>query len=206
MTELAEPEHVETAQPSAAKRGGQWVGRMLFAILLVMALLGAAGYWFGWPWAQQTSALRPWNPSSVRSSKKRRRRPPRSPKSPAPRRTGKSGMPWRLRSQVAASACGGSARGNAERAESTRQISNRMTRVEDQVDRLLADRRAWLGREAIFLIRLAGQRLLVARDVDAALSLLGWRMNYYGTLANQDSRVREAGNCAPALRSLQFQA
>ena len=41
------------------------------------------------------------------------------------------------------------------------------------MDRLLAvDRRAWLGQEAVFLARLAGQRLLVARDVDAALALL----------------------------------
>ena len=41
------------------------------------------------------------------------------------------------------------------------------------MDRLLAvDRRAWLGQEAVFLTRLAGQRLLVARDVDAALALL----------------------------------
>ena len=48
-----------------------------------------------------------------------------------------------------------------------------MGRVEDQMDRLLAvDRRAWLGQEAVFLTRLAGQRLLVARDVDAALALL----------------------------------
>jgi uroporphyrin-3 C-methyltransferase len=41
------------------------------------------------------------------------------------------------------------------------------------MDRLLAvDRRAWLGQEAVFLVRLAGQRLLVARDVDAAQALL----------------------------------
>jgi len=65
------------------------------------------------------------------------------------------------------------ARQNAERAESVRQLSGRMGRVEDQMDRLLAvDRRAWLGQEAVFLTRLAGQRLLVARDVDAALALL----------------------------------
>ena len=61
----------------------------------------------------------------------------------------------------------------AERAESARQISERMARVESQMDRLLAvDRRAWLGQEAMFLTRLAGQRLLVARDVEAAMSLL----------------------------------
>jgi len=48
-----------------------------------------------------------------------------------------------------------------------------MDRLEDQMDRLLAvDRRAWLGQEAIFLMRLASQRLLVARDIDSAQALL----------------------------------
>lgn len=61
----------------------------------------------------------------------------------------------------------------AERAESVKQLSGRMGRVEDQLDRLLAvDRRAWLGQEAVFLVRLASQRLLVARDIDAAMALL----------------------------------
>ena len=49
----------------------------------------------------------------------------------------------------------------------------RIGRLEQQVDRLLAvDRRAWLGHEAAFLLRLASQRLLVARDIDAAMALL----------------------------------
>ena len=48
-----------------------------------------------------------------------------------------------------------------------------MGRLEGQVDRLLeVDRRAWLGQEAIFLIRLAAQRLLIALDVAAAINLL----------------------------------
>ena len=176
MTEPAEPEHVETPQPSAARRGGQWVGRMLFATLLMLACLGAAGIGsVGLGPNKPGSALRPWNPSSFRSSKKRqRRRPPRSPKLPALRRTGNPNAMATAESEWQRALAESSARQNAERAESARQISNRMKRVEDQVDRLLAvDRRAWLGQEAIFLTRLAGQRLLVARDVDAALSLLG---------------------------------
>ena len=49
----------------------------------------------------------------------------------------------------------------------------RIGRLEEQVDRVLAvDRRAWLGHEAAFLLRLASQRLLVARDIDAAMALL----------------------------------
>ena len=176
MTKPAELEHIETPQPSAARRGGQWVGKMLLATLLMLACLGAAGYWFGWPWAEQTwHRFEAMESSSVRSSKKRQRRRRRD-------RQNRHRFGGReIRNAIASAEsewrralAESSARQNAERAESARQISNRMKRVEDQVDRLLAvDRRAWLGQEAIFLTRLAGQRLLIARDVDAALSLLG---------------------------------
>ena len=177
MTEPAEPEHVETPQPSAARRGGQWVGRMLFATLLMMALLGAAGYWFGWPWAQQT-----WQRFEAMESKLGSIEQKETATPPAQiAKIASASADREIRDAMATAEsewqralAESSASQNAERAESTRQISNRMTRVEDQVDRLLAvDRRAWLGQEAIFLTRLAGQRLLVARDVDAALSLLG---------------------------------
>ena len=177
MTEPAEPEHVETPQPSAARRGGQWVGRMLFATLLMLACLGAAGYWFGWPWAEQT-----WQRFEAMESKLVSIEPKETATPPAEIAKIASALADReIRNAMATAEsewqralAESLARQNAERAESARQISNRMKRVEDQVDRLLAvDRRAWLGQEAIFLTRLAGQRLLVARDVDAALSLLG---------------------------------
>ena len=177
MTEPAEPEYVETPQPSAARRGGQWVGRMLVATLLMLACLGAAGYWFGWPWAEQT-----WQRFEAMESKLVSIEQKETATPPAEIATIASASADReIRNAMATAEsewqralAESSARQNAERAESARQISNRMKRVEDQVDRLLAvDRRAWLGQEAIFLTRLAGQRLLVARDVDAALSLLG---------------------------------
>ena len=177
MTEPAEPDHVETPQPSAAGRGGQWVGRILFATLLMMALLGAAGYWFGWPWAQQT-----WQRFEAMESKLGSIEQKETATPPAEiAKIATASADREIRNAIASAEsewrralAESSARQNAERAESARQISNRMKRVEDQVDRLLAvDRRAWLGQEAIFLARLAGQRLLVARDVDAALSLLG---------------------------------
>ena len=177
MTEPAEPEHVETPQPSAARRGGQWVGRTLFATLLMLACLGAAGYWFGWPWAEQT-----WQRFEAMESKLVSIEQKETATPPAEIAKISSALADReIRNAMATAEsewqralAESSARQNAERAESARQISNRMKRVEDQVDRLLAvDRRAWLGQEAIFLTRLAGQRLLVARDVDAALSLLG---------------------------------
>ena len=75
-------------------------------------------------------------------------------------------------------------RQRVEQAASARQFADRMGRLESQVDRLLeVDRRAWLGQEAIFLIRLAAQRLLIARDVAAAINLL----------TQADALLREAG-------------
>jgi uroporphyrin-3 C-methyltransferase len=62
---------------------------------------------------------------------------------------------------------------DVEVADAQSQSTLRIGRLEQQVDRLLAvDRRAWLGQEAAFLLRLASQRLLVARDIDAAMALL----------------------------------
>ena len=177
MTKPAELEHVETPQPSAARRGGQWVGKMLLATLLMLACLGAAGYWFGWPWAEQTWHRFEAMESKLVSIQQKETATPSSEiakiASASADREIRNAMAT-AESEWQQALAESSARQNAERAESARQISNRMKRVEDQVDRLLAvDRRAWLGQEAIFLTRLAGQRLLVARDVDAASSLLG---------------------------------
>ena len=177
MTEPAEPEHSETLQPSAARRGGQWLGRMALAALLMLACLGAAGYWFGWPWAEQIWQRFEAMESKLISIGQKDVAPPPAEiakiASASADREIQNAMAT-AESEWQRALAESSARQNADRAESARQISNRMKRVEDQVDRLLAvDRRAWLGQEAIFLTRLAGQRLLVARDVDAALSLLG---------------------------------
>ena len=151
-------------------------GQIAIRYLVAVGLLGRSGVLVRLALAEQTWQRFEAMESKLGSieQKEQRRRPPRSPKSPAPRRTGKSECHGDLESEWRRALAESSARQNAERARTARQISNRMKRVEDQVDRLLAvDRRAWLGQEAIFLTRLAGQRLLVARDVDAALSLLG---------------------------------
>ncbi len=177
MTEPTKPEHSETPQAPAARRSGQWVGRMLFATSLILTFLGAAGYWFGWPWAEQTWQRFQAVESKLVSIEQKQTTPPPAEivkiASASADREIRNAMAI-MESEWQRALAESSARQNSDRAESARQISNRMKRVEDQVDRLLAvDRRAWLGQEAIFLTRLAGQRLLVARDVDAALSLLG---------------------------------
>ena len=175
MTEPVNPEQVTAPPKPARTRSHPWALSLVLLLLLIVMALGGAGYWFGWPWAQaqwqrldaiegQLAALAAENAQPL-------------PDVPALARTaaetsvdnavGKLEADWRR--DLAA----WQARQSAERAEKTRQVSDRMSRVESQMDRLLAiDRRAWLGQEAVFLTRLAGQRLLVARDVEAALSLL----------------------------------
>lgn len=55
-----------------------------------------------------------------------------------------------------------------------RRFDNRLAELEAQLARLTGtDRRSWLLQESTFLVRLASQRLLVARDVDSAVALLG---------------------------------
>ena len=180
MTEPVAPAEIPTAptiKPDAVKgsRGRRWaIGLSLFT-LLMLAGLTATGYWLGWPWVQAQ-----WQ--RFEDLERQLANARAAPTEPAPdvAALARAAADQRIEAGLASveadwqrelSALG--ARQNAERAESARQLSGRMGRVEDQIDRLLAvDRRAWLGQEAVFLTRLAGQRLLVARDVDAALVLL----------------------------------
>ena len=173
----AETSTAPTAKPAVAKgsRGRRWaIGLSLFT-LLTLAGLTATGYWLGWPWVQAQ-----WQ--RFEALERQLADAEAAPTEPAPdvAALASAAADQRIEAGLASVEADWQrelsalrARQNAERAESVRQLSGRMGRVEDQMDRLLAvDRRAWLGQEAVFLTRLAGQRLLVARDVDAALGLL----------------------------------
>ena len=173
----AETPTAPTAKPDVAKgsRGRRWaIGLSLFT-LLTLAGLTATGYWLGWPWVQAQ-----WQ--RFEDLERQLADAQAAPTEPTPdvAALAMAAADQRIEAGLASVEADWQrelsalrARQNAERAESVRQLSGRMGRVEDQLDRLLAvDRRAWLGQEAVFLTRLAGQRLLVARDVDAALALL----------------------------------
>ena len=173
----AETSTAPTAKPAVAKgsRGRRWaIGLSLFT-LLTLAGLTATGYWLGWPWVQAQ-----WQ--RFEDLERQLADAEAAPTEPAPdvAALASAAADQRIEAGLASVEADWQrelsalrAWQNAERAESVRQLSGRMGRVEDQMDRLLAvDRRAWLGQEAVFLTRLAGQRLLVARDVDAALALL----------------------------------
>jgi uroporphyrin-3 C-methyltransferase len=143
--------------------------------LLTLAGLTAVGYWLGWPWVQEQWQRFEGLERQLADSQEVSTEPEPDvaalAREAADQRidAGLASVEAKWQREFSALR----ARQSAERAESVRQLSGRMGRVEDQMDRLLAvDRRAWLGQEAVFLTRLAGQRLLVARDVDAALVLL----------------------------------
>ena len=180
MTEPVAPAETPTsptATPEAVNgsRARRWaIGLSLFT-LLTLAGLTATGYWLGWPWVQAQ-----WQ--RFDDLERQLADAEAAPTEPAPdvAALARVAADQRIEASLASVEADWQrelsafrARQNAERDESVRQLSGRMGRVEDQMDRLLAvDRRAWLGQEAVFLTRLAGQRLLVARDVDAALALL----------------------------------
>ena len=184
MTEPVEPAETPTAptvKPEAlseavsGSRGRRCaIGLSLFT-LLTLAGLTATGYWLGWPWVQAQ-----WQ--RFEDLERQLADAEAAPTEPVPdvAALARAAVDQRIEAGLASVEADWQrelsalrARQDAERAESVRQLSGRMGRVEDQMDRLLAvDRRAWLGQEAVFLTRLAGQRLLVARDVDAALALL----------------------------------
>ena len=184
MTEPVEPAETPTAptvKPEAlseavsGSRGRRCaIGLSLFT-LLTLAGLTATGYWLGWPWVQAQ-----WQ--RFEDLERQLADAEAAPTEPVPdvAALARAAVDQRIEAGLASVEADWQrelsalrARQNAERAESVRQLSGRMGRVEDQMDRVLAvDRRAWLGQEAVFLTRLAGQRLLIARDVDAALALL----------------------------------
>ena len=180
MTEPVAPAETPTSptvkpDPAKGSRGRRWaIGLSLFTLLTLAGLM-VTGYWLGWPWVQAQ-----WQ--RFEDLERQLADAQAAPTEPAPdvAALARAAADQRIEATLASVEADWQrelsalrSRQNAERAESVRQLSGRMGRVEDQMDRLLAvDRRAWLGQEAVFLTRLAGQRLLVARDVDAALALL----------------------------------
>jgi len=175
MTEPATPEQPVVPANSARPRRNRWAMTFTLSLLTMLLALGGAGYWFGWPWAQQQlqrlDAIE--NQLVTLSAESKHPLPDIPALAQAAADSSVRSAVAQLETNWRRDLASWQAQQVAERAESARQISDRMGRVESQMDRLLAvDRRAWLGQEAFFLTRLAGQRLLVARDVEAAMSLL----------------------------------
>ncbi len=175
MTESARAEEKKPAGPgtdSTRTAGGFLVSTIIF--LAVCGAVGAGGYFLGWPYlSEQWSRFTDLEQKVQELTAAVERRPDD---------VAAAGAVAEQRTQSLLDAARreneqtlGQLRDwtDAELAKARSQTAERMGRIEQQVDRLLAvDRSAWLGHEAAFLLRLASQRLLVARDVDAATALL----------------------------------
>ena len=175
MSEPVTPEQRAAPPKFAQPRRSRLAMSFAFLLLITLLALGVAGYWFGWPWAQQQWQRLDAVENQLATLSAESKQPSRDV--PALVREAADGSVrsaiGQLESDWRRDLASWQAQQVAERAESARQIRDRMGRVESQMDRLLAvDRHAWLGQEAIFLTRLADQRLLVARDVEAAMNLL----------------------------------
>jgi uncharacterized protein HemX len=175
MTESARAEEKKPAGPgtdSTRRTGGFLVSTIIF--LAACGAVGAGGYFLGWPYvSEQWSRFTDLEQQVQELTAAVERRPDD---------VAAAGAVAEQRTQSLLDAARreneqtlGQLRdwADAELAKARSQSAERMGRIEQQVDRLLAvDRSAWLGHEAAFLLRLASQRLLVARDVDAATALL----------------------------------
>jgi len=175
MTESAKAEEKKSAGPgtdSTRRAGGFLASTVIF--LAACGAVGAGGYFLGWPYvSEQWSRFTDLEQKVQELTAAVERRPDD---------VAAAGAVAEQRTQSLLDAARreneqtlGQLRDwtDAELAKARSQTAERMGRIEQQVDRLLAvDRSAWLGHEAAFLLRLASQRLLVARDVDAATALL----------------------------------
>jgi uncharacterized protein HemX len=162
--------------PSAVKTSSG-EGRAVSALLIIAVLLAALGgafYQFGWPWINdQWQRLAEIEQQVADVSRQKQQAADRQDElvemieGDVQTAMAAGRQDWERKLTTSET------RQRVEQAASARQLADRMGRLEGQVDRLLeVDRRAWLGQEAIFLIRLAAQRLLIARDVEAAMNLL----------------------------------
>lgn len=160
----------EAAHPRSSKSDGvarTWV----FMLLLVMGAVGVAGYMLWWPqWLTQQRSLSQLS-STVASVQASQQvfQVALDERLATLEETLEGRAALRLQDQLSQQA--------KERADFTEQQSRllqRLDRLDFRIARLTAtDRRAWLGNEAAFLVRLAAERLLSARDTSAAMALLG---------------------------------
>ena len=160
----------KAARPRSSKSDGvarTWV----FMLLLVMGAVGVAGYMLWWPqWLTQQRSLSQLS-STVASMQASQLafQAALDERLATLDKTLEARAALRLQDQLSQQA--------KERADFTEQQSRqlqRLDRLDLRIARLTAtDRRAWLGNEAAFLVRLAAERLLSARDISAAMALLG---------------------------------
>jgi uncharacterized protein HemX len=167
-----ETSSTKPAKGSVRRKGG-FMGRLII-VLLLCGVLGAGGYFMGWPlaleqWHRLTGLEQQVEKLTVTVEQSPDIAAVASAASDARVRSllETAQSDWELKLKRLSDEI------DAALSDTQNQSSQRIERLEQQVDRLMVtDRRAWSGHEAAFLLRLASQRLLIARDIDAAMALL----------------------------------
>jgi len=144
---------------------------LIFVLLLTIGAVGAAAYLLWWPqWlVQQRTVSQLSNTVTSMQANEQAFQTALNDRLATLGDTLEARAALRLKDQLSQQAME-----RADFVEQQRRLLERLDRLDLRIARLTAtDRRAWLAKEAAFLVRLAAERLLSARDTSAAIALLG---------------------------------
>lgn len=166
-----EARDTEASAPQASVKRSDALARGLVLLLWLVLIAAAAGAWYRlWPLVLEREARLSAVESQMNAVDGEARTLIKREASKVEQRL--KAVEQQVMAETAAQRTGLSA---IERSldEELRRFDERFLRLEERLSRLTAtDRRAWLVQEALFMVRLAGQRLAAARDVDSAQALL----------------------------------
>lgn len=191
----AVPKQSSPSAPSPSSSGSRsgFAGVLFFVLVVLLGGIGSAGYLWLWPtWQAQSAAVvkmtQQLDALKAADLDLRNRL--------AEQLTGQAIDFDQRATQQMTTQLADQARERADFEEQQRRMADRLERLDIRLARLTAtDRRAWLANEAAFVVRLAAQRLLVARDVNAAEALLN---NADALLSEVDDPRFEAARIALA--------
>lgn len=161
----------EQLTPARVEKSDGVARTLVVMLLLIMGAAGGAGYLLLWPqWLSQQRSVNQLSAALVTAEARQE-----AFQASLTDRLADLGDSFearaasRLQDQLRQQAAD-----RADFSEQQQRLLQRLDRLDIRIARLTAtDRREWLANEAAFLVRLAAERLLSARDINAALALLG---------------------------------
>ena len=179
--------------PSSSGSRSGFAGVLFFVLVVLLGGIGSAGYLWLWPtWQAQSAAV-----VKMTQQLDALKAADLDLRNRLAEQLERQAIDFDQRAtQQMTTQLADQARERADFEEQQRRMADRLDRLDIRLARLTAtDRRAWLANEAAFVVRLAAQRLLVARDVNAAQALLN---NADALLSEVDDPRFEAARTALA--------